>query len=203
MPQATAVAIPSPEQCRHYYDDFAMFDNIRDHSILVARVAATLCEGLAERGSCATPLPNRELTVAGALLHDIAKSQCIEKGCHHAEVGRDICLDLGYREVSEIVLEHVVLRDFCTEEYRRGLFTPKELVYYADKRVRHDQIVPLTGRLAYILERYGNNDPHKEEMIRHNFQCTLDFETFLFAHLTFAPDQLISRPTTPIFAEEL
>jgi putative nucleotidyltransferase with HDIG domain len=196
-------AIPSPEQCRGYYDEFAMFDNIRDHSILVARVAAAICEGLGERGSCATPLPNRELTVAGALLHDIAKSMCIEKGCHHAEVGRDICVDLGYPEVSEIVAEHVVLRNFRTEAYRRGFFRPKELVYYADKRVRHDRIVPLTGRLAYILERYGNNDPHKEKLIRHNFQLTLDFETFLFAHLSFLPHQIDSRAATPIFADEL
>lgn len=197
------VAIPSPEQCRRYYDEYAMFNNIRDHSILVARVAAVLCEGLERRGSCAMPLPRRDLTVAGALLHDIAKSLCIEKGCHHAEVGRDICVDLGYPEVSEIVVEHVVLREFRAEAYRRGLFTPKELVYYADKRVRHDQIVPLTGRLAYILERYGNNDPHKEKLIRHNFQLTLDFETFLFAHLSFLPHQLDSCATTPIFVEEL
>lgn len=201
MPSPTA--IPSPEQCRRYFDDFAMFDNIRNHSTLVARVAATLCEGLGERGSCSMPLPSRELTVAGALLHDIAKSMCIEKGCHHAEVGRDICLDLGYREVSEIVAEHVVLRDFRTEAYRRGLFTAKELVYYADKRVRHDQIVPLTGRLAYILERYGNNDPHKENLIRHNFQLTLDFETLLFAHLSFLPHQLDISLTPPIFTDEL
>jgi uncharacterized protein len=196
-------AIPSPEQCRRYYDEFAMFDNIRDHSILVARVAAVLCEGLERRGSCAMPLPSRELTVAGALLHDIAKSLCIQKGCHHAEVGRDICVELGYPEVSEIVAEHVVLGNFRTEAYRRGLFTPKELVYYADKRVRHDQIVPLTGRLDYILERYGNNDPHKEKLIRHNFQLTLDFETFLFAHLSFLPHQLDTCPTPPIFTDEL
>jgi len=201
MPETTA--IPSPEECRRYFDDFEMFDNIRDHSILVARVAATLCDGLFRQATCATPLPNRKITIAGALLHDIAKSQCIKTGCHHAEIGREICEGLGYPEIGAIVAEHVVLRHFQSDNYRRGLFSPKELVYYADKRVRHDQIVPLSGRLAYILERYGDNNPMKEEMIRRNFQRTLDFEAFLFAHLPRTPDQLDDCQGTPIFAEEL
>ena len=203
MHHPVAIASPSPEECRRYFDDFEMFDNIRLHSILVARVAATLCDGLGRKATCATPLPDRKLTVAGALLHDIAKSQCIKTGCHHAEVGREICEGLGYPEIGAIVAEHVVLRNFQSERYQRGLFTAKELVYYADKRVRHDQIVPLSGRLAYILERYGDNNPQKEEMIRRNFQLTLDFEAFLFAHLPLAPDQLGACQGTAIFAEEL
>ena len=202
MPRPAAISIPDADTCRRYFDDYEMFDNIRDHSILVARVAATLCDGLARQGSCASPLPNRALTVAGALLHDIAKSQCIKSGCHHAEVGREICEELGYPEVGEIVAEHVVLRHFRADAYQRGLFSAKELVYYADKRVRHDQIVPLSGRLAYILERYGQGNPEKEELIRRNFQRTLDFEALLFTHLPLAPDQLDDCQATAIFIGE-
>ena len=203
MTESAPLAIPSAEQCRRYFDDFAMFDNIRLHSILVARVAAALVDGLASGGKCPGPVPSREFTVAAALLHDIAKTPCIAEGCHHAEVGRDICNQLGYPEIGEIVAEHVRLREIHTDLYRDGLFTAKELVYYADKRVRHDRIVPLSGRLDYILQRYGDNDPTKEALIRANFARTLQFEELLFARLPFTPQGVEKASRTAIFAEEL
>ncbi len=181
---------PSPSQCLAYFDQFEMFDNIREHSILVARVAWTLVDALERNGKCALPLPHRELTIAAALLHDIAKTLCIKTGCHHAEVGRQICIDLGYSEIGDIVAEHVVLRNFRAEHYRTGLFGAKELVFYADKRVRHNQVVPLSARLEYILERYGNGSPEKEQQIRLNFNRTLDFEKYLFHYLDLAPEHI-------------
>jgi HD superfamily phosphodiesterase len=146
-------------------------------------------------------VPNREETIAGALLHDIAKTLCIKTGCHHAEIGRQICVDLGYPEIGEIVAEHVVLHHFHADLYQRGLFGAKELVFYADKRVRHDQIVPLASRLEYILERYGDGNPQKEQHIRLNFKRTLDFEKFLFGFLDFNPDEVTHYLTKEIFSD--
>jgi putative nucleotidyltransferase with HDIG domain len=199
MSDSMAIPIPSPSQCRGYFDQFAMYDNIRDHSILVARVAGTLVDGLARAGKCSTPLPNREQTIAGALLHDIAKTLCIKTGCHHAEVGRQICIDLGFPEIGEIVAEHVVLKHFNADLYQQGLFGPKEMVFYADKRVRHDQVVPLASRLDYILQRYGDGNPRKEQYIRLNFNRTLDFEKYLFSFLDLTPDDVIDHLTKEIF----
>lgn len=191
--------IPSTSQCRSFFDQFAMFDNIRDHSILVARVAGALVDGLARTGKCPGPLPNREEAIAGALLHDIAKTLCIKTGGHHAEIGRQICVDLGYPEIGEIVAEHVVLQHFHADLYQRGLFAAKELVFYADKRVLHDQVVPLASRLDYILERYGDGNPQKEQHIRVNFVRTLDLEKFLFSFLDFKPDEMIQHLIKEIF----
>jgi len=196
-----AKQIPTATECRRYFDQFEMFDNIREHSILVARVAATLVDGLARTGQCPTPLPNREETIAGALLHDIAKTLCIKTGCHHAEIGRQICVDLGYPEIGDIVAEHVVLHHFQADLYQRGLFAAKELVFYADKRVRHDQVVPLASRLEYILDRYGNGNAQKEQHIRLNFKRTLDFEKFLFSFLDFNPDAVTHHLTKEIFPD--
>ena len=197
-----AKQIPTSTECCRYFDQFEMFDNIREHSILVARVAATLVDGLARTGKCPTPLPNREETIAGALLHDIAKTLCIKTGCHHAEIGRQICVDLGYPEIGEIVAEHVVLHHFHADLYQRGLFAAKELVFYADKRVRHDQVVPLASRLEYILERYGDGNPQKEQHIRLNFKRTLDFEKFLFGFLDLTPDAVVHHLTKEIFPDQ-
>lgn len=190
MQTPNSIHVPSVSQCLGYFDQYAMLDNIRRHSLLVAQVAGTLVDGLGRSGRCPAPPPSREVTVAGALLHDIAKTMCIETGCHHAEIGRQICVDLGYPEISEIVAEHVVLRHFPTELYQNGIFGAKELVFYADKRVLHDQVVPLADRLAYILQRYGDGNGQKEQHIRMNFNRTVDFEKLLFNYLDFTAADL-------------
>lgn len=161
--------------------DYAMLANIKDHSFMVARITALLCRELRKSGLRI----DSELAVAGALLHDIAKTQCLESKCHHAQVGVEICLAHGFTEVAEIVGEHVVLSDFSPRQ-----LTAKEVVYYADKRVKHDKIVSLRERLDYILEHYGNNDPKHMEMIHENFRKCCQVEDRIFSFLNFRPDQL-------------
>lgn len=182
--------VPTIRQCLSYMDDFAMLDNIRQHSFMVARCASALLTGLQRAGKPGAPLPAEELVVTGALLHDIAKTQCLQGNCRHAQVGREICRDLGFPEIGEIVSEHVILSDFSPERYRQGIFNAKELVYYADKRVRHDRIVPLDNRLVYILERYGDNNPLKETLIIANFRHCQELERHLFSFLDFPPEDL-------------
>ena len=185
--------IPSIGQCLEFHNRFEMLDNIRAHSFVVARVAESLVDGLHRTGKSIGPLPNKEEVIVGALLHDIAKTLCIKTDCRHAEIGRQICLELGYPEISEIVAEHVVLKKFSADLYAQGIFGTKEIVFYADKRVRHDQVVSLAGRLEYILERYGDNNPTKEHLIRQNFNQTLDFEKYLFNFLDFLPEEITNH----------
>ena len=182
--------LPSVAECLELHDRYAMFDNIRAHSTVVARAAEALVEGLARAGKTAGPLPDKEEAVVGALLHDIAKTLCIETGCRHAEIGRQICVELGYPELSEIVAEHVILKNFRADLYQHGVFGVKEIVFYADKRVCHDQVVSLDGRLAYILGRYGDRNPVKEQLIHQNFRQAVELETYLFRCIDFPPDQL-------------
>lgn len=162
-------------------DEYAMLDNIRAHSIMVARVAYFVLQGLADSSS--SPPPSEKLVLAGALLHDIAKTPCLKNRCDHAKHGREICLELGYPEVAEIVREHVILMDFSLARYGKGDFLAKEIVYYADKRVRHDEIVSLEERLEYILENYGNNDPKRHRLIKENFAKCQQFENFLISSM--------------------
>jgi putative nucleotidyltransferase with HDIG domain len=185
-----SINIPTIKQCLSFMDDFAMLDNIRRHSLMVAGTAKALLTGLRRAEETSAPLPPDSLVVAGALMHDIAKTQCLKEMCKHAEVGQEICRDLGFPEIGEIVREHVVLSDFSRDRYRQGIFNAKELVYYADKRVRHDTIVTLEDRLAYILERYGDKNPVKEMMITANFQRCQEFEQHLFSFLDFLPAEL-------------
>ncbi len=179
--------IPSIDRCLALMDEFSMLDNIREHSIMVARVADTLLTGIQDTGGVP---PSRNLVLSGALLHDIAKTRCIKEQCDHSKVGNEICIGLGYPEIAEIILEHVILADFATTRYQKGIFLAKEIVHYADKRVLHDQVVSLDERLDYILERYGNNDPGRHAFIRKNFRRCQELEAFLYEHIHHTPNEL-------------
>ena len=178
--------IPDIDRCLQLMDDFAMWENIRRHSFMVARVAERLQRGLKE-SRIAVKFPERDLVIAGALLHDIAKSRCIEENCRHAEAGAVFCTELGYPRIAEIVRNHVVLSRYRHESYRAGNFNAVELVFYADKRVRHDEVVTLDERLEYIIGKYADNSPEQEALIVKNFMKCKDLEENLFSCLDFSP----------------
>ena len=173
-------------------ESFSMWENIRHHSFMVARVAELLQRHLASRGRAAA-VPPRELVIAGALLHDIAKSKCLDEGCRHADVGALLCEELGYVTIAPIVANHVILSDFNPERYERGEFNAIELVFYADKRVKHDQVVSLDERLDYILEKYANNSQRNEKLIMQNFASCRTLEEHLFSCLDFSPSDISDR----------
>lgn len=180
---------PSIADCLQFGDDYGMFQNIRAHSLQVARVSSVLYEGLVAHGT-AQNIPLKELLLAGALLHDIAKTMCIKTGCRHANVGSDICMELGYPEIADIVGQHVILSSYDEELYSQGQFNAAAIVYYADKRVRHEEIVTLDDRLAYIIDVYGKGDPVTIAAIQKNFSRCQHLENYLFPHLPFTVDSL-------------
>lgn len=179
-------SIPDIDGCLQMMEDFSMWENIRRHSFMVARVAELLQRHLMETGQ-ATETPDRDLVIAGALLHDIAKTKCLMENCRHAEIGALLCNELGFPQIGEIVANHVILSDFRHKSYAAGSFNAMELVFYADKRVRHDEVVPLDARLEYILSKYGNNSPQQDTLIVKNFDRCRLLEKHLFARLDFSP----------------
>lgn len=155
-----------------------MLENIKAHSFVVTRVAELLTREFIRKGR---PL-DLNLVIAAALLHDIAKTQCLEGKCDHAKVGGEICVSLNFKEVAEIVQEHVLINSNGD-----GRITEKEIVYYSDKRVNHDKIVSLHERLEYILDRYGKKSEFRHISIEKNFQKCLGMEERMFADLDFLP----------------
>lgn len=191
------MTIPDITTCIRLMDEYAMLANIRHHSLVVARVADALLTGLQDESGRAS-LANDKLVITGALLHDIAKTPCLDSGCDHAARGAEICLQHGYPEVAQIVKEHVILAGHDPARYQNGLFTAGEIVYYADKRVRHAEIVSLDERLEYIISHYGNNDPHRHALIRENFERCLEMEQALFSILPFSVNDLEYRVRFPV-----
>lgn len=174
--------IPSVAECFKLMKQYRMLPNIRAHSIMVARVAGFLAVEMQTAGRDI----NLELTVAAALLHDIAKTVSLTTKEDHAKKGKAICIHHQFNEIAEIVAEHVVLingvpKQCCSE---------KEIVYYADKRTLHDQVVSLNQRLQYILTRYGRNDDHTCRLIYENFMTCRLVETKIFTRIPYEAEQL-------------
>ena len=171
--------IPSVNECLDLMEQYHMLPNIKAHSIIVARVAEIITSNLMGVGHELS----MDRIIAGALLHDIGKTACLDNEDDHAAKGVEICLTHKFEPLADIVGEHVILRSYSSGDN----YTEKEIVYYADKRVNHDQVVSLEERLAYILERYGMNNVVLCEAIKRNYALCQDLEMRMFSSLPFEP----------------
>jgi uncharacterized protein len=175
--QSEPINIPSEEECKRIISEMGMLDHIVAHSRQVCRVSLLLTDYLGFIGL------NRELIRAAALLHDITKTRSFQTNEDHAETGARLLMDLGYPEVAGIVCQHVRLTGYS---FASATPTDAEIVNYSDKRVLHDKVVPLSDRMGYILEKYGNTQERKSN-IRILWEKTQQLEERLFTGLPFSP----------------
>jgi uncharacterized protein len=193
-----SISPPSISACLQLMEQYGMLPHIREHSFVVARVADRILKHLENRAESLT-LPSKNLVVAGALLHDIAKTPCLNNECDHAEEGSKLCAQLGFPEIAEIVREHVRLFSYAEDRYREGIFLAKDIIFYADKRVNHSSVVDLNERLDYILDKYGNNEPVRCQIIMKNFKKCQTLETWICRKAECNPDDLVNLESlTPV-----
>lgn len=174
--------VPGREECRRLLESHGVPPHIRRHSEQVARVTLRLGEAL---GAAGFQLDLDRLEAA-ALLHDIAKADCLGGRQDHAREGGARLRALGYPEVAALVERHVDLGAWEPA----GEVTEAEVLNYADKRVRHEEVVTLGERFQDLLERYGKDRPAAQARIRDNWRIMEELEAKLFARLPFGPDAL-------------
>lgn len=174
--------IPSEKRCIEFMDIYEMPEHIRNHSIMVEKIATILAVALREKGV----ILSLEMVKAGALLHDIAKFSCLGSGQDHSAKGKEICILNGMNEIADIVGEHVRMSDHRPE----GPITEKEVVYYSDKRVNHDAVVSLEERLQYLLDRYAGGMHSLSRAIMTNFEVCRQVEKKIFSRLGFNPEDI-------------
>ena len=75
------------------------------------------------------------------------------------------------------------------------------MVYYADKRVRHNEIVPLSQRLDYIIDKYSGGKAAVIQRIKDNFALCLELESYLFSFLAFEPADLADEVNPAPFSD--
>ena len=142
--------IPTRDECLMLMERYGMLDNIMEHSLKVAKVALFLSSELNKNGQRI----DLELVEASSLLHDIAKTICLRTKEDHSRTGYHLLKEIGYERVGEVVAQHVWLE----KKGDPSSVSEEEVVNYADKRVRHDEIVSLEERFDDLKKRYGRNE---------------------------------------------
>ena len=169
---------PSRDQCLSLMEQVCMQAHIQKHSFMVTEIALYLGRLLNRNGIRL----NVDLLEAGALLHDIAKPRSIVTGERHAELGARMLEDWGYPEVAQIVREHVNM----DPQFAGGPVTESVLVNYADKRVKHYEIVTLEERFTDLIARYARTEEHGA-LLNRKLSLYQVLERRIFFHLEITP----------------
>ena len=170
--------IPSRTDCFSLMERVGMPRHIRFHSMLVAEIAVFLGALLNDRSTSL----DLQLLEAGGLLHDIAKPRSIATGEKHEELGAVMLRGWGYPSVAEIVREHVAM----DQGRAMGPVTESILVNYADKRVRHSEIVTIQERFLDLIERYARSR-EQAAFLEKRMGLYFSLEERIFEHLPVSP----------------
>jgi len=132
--------IPTKSECEALFSEYQVPEPVVRHSRAVAEVAVRITDALRRSGFTV----DRELTLAGGLLHDIAKGQP-----RHADVGASMLRKRGMCSVADAVESH-------TEICFQGIVDERAIVYLADKLISGENLVTLDERFRSALERFAN-----------------------------------------------
>ena len=175
--------IPSKEECNELMAQYSMRPNIVEHSIQVMHVSLAIADNL-KRGVAV----NRDLVIAGALLHDITKTRSLKTKERHDLSGGELLREMGFTSIADIVEQHVVLHNLNP----KGRLEEREIIYYADKRVMHDKIVTIDERVHDLLQRYGNGEEIRS-LICQNKNLILAVESKIASFMKIDMDRAIEE----------
>lgn len=130
------------------YKELKVPENIIAHMRQVHFVCEKLIEAFIKKG---IKIEKKNLLTA-ALLHDIFRT---EDKCH-AQKAADFLSHMGEKSVAKLVEKH---NFFSIDNLKTW---EEKILYYADKRVDRDKIVPLNRR----FDKYENRDLETEEKVQ-------------------------------------
>ena len=138
-------------------ETYVMLPNIVRHCVQVMRVSRVIADNLRQGVTV-----NKELIIAAALLHDITKTRSLETRERHDTSGGKLLRELGFARIAGIVEQHVILEQFDPH----GAIEEREIVFYADKRVKHDTIVTVPERMQDLIRRYGKTEEVRTRILQ-------------------------------------
>ncbi len=96
-------------------------------------------------------------------------------------------LNLELVEAAALLHDIAKARSLHTGENRlRGPVTESLVVNYADKRVKHDQVVTIEDRFHDLVERYGRTQDHRKWILQ-KLDVYRALEGKIFDHLAISP----------------
>ena len=136
--------IPSKQECLSILNKNNTPSNVIEHCRTVCKIAEAVADKLIKEGI----LVNKELVIAGALLHDIERAKK-----NHVLEGAKLLKKLGFPEVVEVIRKHS-LYNIGNEEVKLKTIEEK-IVFYADKRAVENKIVSIEERFKDLEKRYN------------------------------------------------
>jgi tRNA threonylcarbamoyladenosine biosynthesis protein TsaE len=194
-----------------FYEEWTTPVHVRNHIKQVTNVAMQIAEAYIRNHE----IVNLNLLYSATMMHDIArvcdfrkldKSHFIEKitdekwskwedirkkykGLHHAAAAEKFFKELGFNKTAEIIYVHK--SRVITEEPERMNTLEKKIMYYADKRVKHDKTVDLKERFRDGWERYGKyDDARTKKLFKDVEKQTFKLEKELFEWLDIGPEDI-------------
>jgi putative nucleotidyltransferase with HDIG domain len=194
-----------------YYEEWCTPKNVQNHCRMVAHVAMEVAKAYVRKGE----IINANLLYVGAMLHDMARAcdfRTIERskltpfvsdaqwdkmvdlrerhlGQDHAMIAFDHLRERGYTDTAEIIRTHEAA-GLVLEPNAYDLIE-KKILYYADKRVKHEGIVDLGERFRDGRERYGLGDTPEQIKLYSDVELyALALEKELFNGLDIGPGDI-------------
>jgi uncharacterized protein len=178
----TFQTMPNESECLALLEKYLTPSHIVLHSKMVWEVGKLVGEGLLRQDHYV----DMALLRASCLLHDIGKYPCILDGSgYHDLRGEQILGVEGLPNVARVVVQHVVLRGSKDRP-----IAEEHILFYADKRVVHDEIVSLDERFIYLEKTYGRSDKSMSKLLEMKEE-TMQLEEKLFLLLDFKPMDVI------------
>lgn len=199
------------EQIEEFYEEWSTPIHVRKHIKQVANVAMKIADKYIENGE----IINLSLLYSGAMMHDIAricdfhkleKDNFIEEitdekwskwedlrkthqGKHHGDIASDFFKELGYLKTANIIYIHK--SRVIAEESELLNTLEKKIMFYSDKRVKHDEVVSLKERFRDGWERYGaHDDAETQKLFKEVEKKTFELEKELFEGLGIGPEEI-------------
>lgn len=139
---------PSLAQCLDWWEVWNVPENIRRHSTVVAQLAYVVAMKMRGKGISLDPI----LAHRAGLVHDLDKIDTLDESSVHGAMGADFLEEQGYAEIGEIVRDHIMSTVLHADFESRSW--ENKLVFFCDKLVEGDELVPFDQRLAALKKRY-------------------------------------------------
>ena len=153
--KSSKMNIPTRKECLDILNNNKTPSNVIEHCKTVCKVAEEIVEKLIKNGTQV----NKELVIAGALLHDIERAKD-----DHVIRGANLIKKLGYPEVAEVIAKHTLYK--IKNKTNQPKTVEQKIVFYSDKRVKGNEIVSLEERYKDIKERYGVDLIEEFELVK-------------------------------------
>lgn len=194
-----------------YWQDWGTPMHVRAHSKKVTDVCLQIGQALVNQNI----LINLDTLNSAGLLHDMARicdftelrrdrfqeeitdGKWVKweelrkryKGLHHADVASQVLKEDGYLKTAELIRLHNSLS--ILEEPEKFSTLETAILFYADKRVKHDSTVSLGERFRDGRERHGKyDDPKTREKFDEVEKRTYKLESQIFALISLKPEEI-------------